>query len=87
MAASGRLDEDRILQLAKKIGIDEKKLLRDIKADQELVGDYLGTVSQLAQALQINGTPAFIINDVILCGAVGEKTIRKVISDTRRKEK
>ena len=86
MNAQGRLDENRILQLAQKSGIDTKKLLSDINDDQEIVGDYLGAVSQLAQELQINGTPAFIINNVILRGAVGEKTIKKFIADIRQKQ-
>ncbi len=59
MDAKTRLTEDSILQLAKNTGIDIDKLQKDMESD--MVKKILDNNRELAKALQLIGTPAFII--------------------------
>ena len=52
-----------------------RKDIVDPKIDQILEKNF-----QLAQALNITGTPAFIIGDQIIPGAIDEQTMKKMIS-------
>lgn len=59
LAASGLLDENRILEIAKTVGLDAKKLKSDAqnpKFDAIIDGDR-----RAAQEMGIDGTPTFII--------------------------
>jgi protein-disulfide isomerase len=37
----------------------------------------------LAQALQINGTPAFVIGDEVVRGAIDMRALRQIVGQTR----
>ena len=78
MKARGAITEAKIFRIANEIGIDIVQLKKDMadpKIDQILEKNY-----RLAQALNITGTPAFIIGDKIIPGALDEKTMKKMIS-------
>ncbi len=59
MNAKTRLTEDSILQLAKNTGIDIDKLQKDMEGDA--ITKMLDNNRELAKALQLIGTPAFVI--------------------------
>ena len=78
MKARGAITEPKIFRIADEIGIDIIQLKKDIadpKIDQILEKNF-----KLAQTLNITGTPAFIIGDQIIPGALDEQTMKKMIS-------
>lgn len=77
----GSLDEASIMELAKGVGLDTAKLRRDM-ADTA----YTQTIVRneaLAQALDITGTPAFIIDGDMYPGAQTAEQIEAAIKDAR----
>ena len=81
MTVSGKLTEDTAYKVAEKIGLDMDQLRRDMEApeiDATLQRNY-----DLAQALQINGTPAFVIGDEIVRGAIDMRALRQIVGRTR----
>lgn len=83
----GSLDADKINELATSVGIQVKKLESDIKnpsLDQQLTNNI-----KLAQALQIEGTPAFIIRNragdkvLLIPGATSQENLESMIGQMR----
>jgi protein-disulfide isomerase len=52
--------------------------------DAPHVAALIGKELALAQALGIDGTPAFVIGDELVVGAVDLETLRELISRARR---
>lgn len=81
MSNRGAVDEAQVLAIAQKVGLDMEKL----KADME-DPDVTATISesmQLAEAVGINGTPAFVIDDALIPGALGIDGLRAQIAEVR----
>ncbi|MCC7260617.1 MAG: DsbA family protein [Alphaproteobacteria bacterium] len=79
MQSTGNLDEAELLKRAKDLGVDEQKLKDALKdADKELA-----KVRQLTGSLNVRGTPAFIVGDALIPGAVDAETLKKQIALTR----
>lgn len=83
MGFRGSLDEAAIFRIAGEVGLDVARLRRDMEAPE--IGQSLQKVANLAQALQINGTPAFVIGDTLVPGAVDLATMRSLIAEARAK--
>jgi protein-disulfide isomerase len=83
MGFRGQLDEAAIFRIAGEVGLDVARLRRDMENPE--ISQRLQRVSALAQALQINGTPAFVIGDTLVPGAVDAATLRKLIAEARGK--
>lgn len=66
MTANTRLDMDSIYATAADVGLDLEKLRADMRDPQVL--QYLEEIRLLAEALDVTGTPAFIIGGAILRG-------------------
>jgi protein-disulfide isomerase len=81
MAARGRLDKSAVYKIAKNIGIDHQRLLRDM--DSPEIAKILRRNYQLAEALKLNGTPSFVIGDKILKGGRDLATMRQIVADIR----
>ena len=82
MTGRGALDEASVMALAGKLGIDQaalKKAMADPEVETILTKNF-----QLAEALGINGTPAFIVGSEVVPGAVDKETLKKLIADARR---
>ena len=76
----GGIPEAKILGIATQLGIDAnqlKKNMADPKIDQIIEKNY-----QLAQALNINGTPAFVIGGKLVRGAIDPATMNRMIVDS-----
>ncbi len=82
MNASGRVDEALTLSIAEEAGLDIERLKQDMK-DPAVQAEIDGNI-ELAQALRINGTPAFVIGDEILRGATDLETMTGLIEEARR---
>jgi len=82
MRAKGSLNEDRILQIAESIGLDPKavkKSMTDPRIETELRHNMA-----LAESLNIRGTPAFIVGQTLVPGALDRKTLTNLIEDARK---
>jgi protein-disulfide isomerase len=81
METRGRVNGERAMSLAKEMGLDLARLQRDMEgaavrsALQENVG--------LGDKLGLSGTPAFIVGDEVIPGAVGGEPLRKVVMNVR----
>ncbi len=71
MAASGNIDtEEKVMSIAAETGLDVAKLKADMTEDAEAIEKNINDNRALAQALGINGTPAFVIDDNLVPGAM-----------------
>lgn len=82
MAARGQVTEEVIMKVAADAGLDVARVKADMKApkiDQIIKRNY-----DLADALDIRGTPAFIIDDKLLPGAVDLATLKQMVAAARK---
>ena len=83
MKHRGRVDGKVALAIAKKVGLDVEKLEKDAKAPD--IVKTIGTNMAIAEALGINGTPAFVIGDELAPGALGYNTLNGILARVREK--
>ena len=81
MKTKGALPESRVLRIAADKGFDVKalkKAMGDGRIDGMIEKNFA-----LAKALDINGTPAFIIGDQVVRGAINLASLKELISKAR----
>lgn len=81
MESRGRLSESKIVEIARSVGINVKRLKIDMKDPG--IEAYLNETLQLAKALGIQGTPAFVIEDTVVGGAIDQNGIKRIIAEFR----
>ena len=81
MSASGKLTEEAAFKIAERVGLEMDRLRRDM--EDPAIEEMLQRNFSLAQALQINGTPGFVIGNEIVRGAIDMKTLRQIVGKTR----
>ncbi|MGE0005924.1 MAG: DsbA family protein [Parvibaculaceae bacterium] len=81
MAHEGRIDEAVADRIAKSTGLDVEKLKADMEADE--VDQVISRNMQLADSLKIQGTPAFIIDETVIPGAVGFDVLAAAVKQVR----
>jgi len=81
MAHDGRVDEQVADQIAEATGLDMKKLKADMETDE--VSQVITRNMQLADSLKIQGTPAFIIDEAVIPGAVGFDALQAAVKQVR----
>jgi protein-disulfide isomerase len=82
MAAKGQINEDTIYKVAGSVGLDVDRLKQDMAApeiEQELKANLA-----LAEALNIRGTPGFIIGKKIVPGALDLDALKDMIAEARK---
>ncbi len=82
LSTRGKVDGERATALAKEMGLDMARLRQD-QASPEVMAAIQENVG-LGDKLGLSGTPAFVIGDEIIPGAVGEAPIRKTIASVRQ---
>jgi len=82
MASKGNLTEAKTMKFAVSVGFDEKTL-RDGMADPAIEAT-LKKNFQLAKDLNINGTPAFVIGNELVPGAVSLEALQQLVAAARR---
>ncbi len=82
MEFSGKLDRDRILEIAQKVGLDVAQLQKDME-DPKLK-QIIERNSMLAGALGVRGTPAFVIGKQFVPGAVDPAALKQLIAEARK---
>ncbi len=85
MAHAGALDEAAVLAVARAVGLDTARLASDMARPQ--VDAVIREAHALARALGINGTPAFIIGDILLPGFVEAADMAQAVATARRAAK
>ena len=83
MEASRSLTPALVITIAKKVGINDKRLRRDMENPE--IDAILKRNFVLAEALKLRGTPSFVIGDELLRGGRDLQTLRRII-DRQRKE-
>jgi len=82
MQSRGGLSKDKIMAIAQQIGLDTGKLEKDIESDE--IKQALQRNFILGQSLGISGTPAFIIGDEIIPGAIGLDQLEAKVEGARK---
>ena len=82
LESKGRVNGERALTLAKEFGLDIEKLKKDAAGPE--VKAALTENMGLGDKLSLSGTPAFIVGEEILPGAVGLEPMKKTIADVRQ---
>jgi protein-disulfide isomerase len=82
METRGRVNGERALQVAKEMGLDIPRVQKDM--DHAEVRAALQENVGLGDKLGLTGTPAFVIGDEVVSGAVGLEPLRKIVASTRQ---
>ncbi len=81
MRARGQANGQRAMDIAVELGADGEQLLED--AESEAVIDLLTRNYRTANELGISGTPAWVIGDSIISGAVGVERLGTAVANVR----
>jgi protein-disulfide isomerase len=82
MAARGNITDDTVYRVAGSVGLDVEKLKRDMASPE--IAQTIKANKQLADALDIRGTPAFVIGDKVVPGAVDLDALKTMVADARK---
>jgi protein-disulfide isomerase len=80
----GQINEAAITAVAKGVGLNVEKLMEDMK--DPTFDDIIEKNRELARAMDVTGTPALLIGDTYIGGAIGKDQMQKIIADTRKKQ-
>lgn len=83
MEAPGDMSDPQIRQIAREVGLDVAQLEEDMR--DESLNQVIDRTHALAQALGVTGTPAFVIGDTLVPGAIDQATLKRLISQARAK--
>lgn len=78
----GPVDESKVLEVAKTVGLDVSRLKTDMQDPK--ISAQLDKNIELARVLNINGTPGFVIGEKVLTGATDLKSLQTVIASARK---
>jgi protein-disulfide isomerase len=81
LSGRGQADKTRALAAAKEAGLDMARLEKDMNSPE--VRATLEQSFKLAEALGLNGTPSYVINNEVAIGAVGLAALRQKINTAR----
>jgi protein-disulfide isomerase len=83
MAAKGEMTEDTVYRVAGSVALDVDRLKRDMAAPQ--IEAVLKAIQALADALDIRGTPGFVVGDQIVPGAIELSSLKELVAEARKK--
>jgi len=82
MDSRGRVNGERALAVAKEMGLDVARLQKEMAGAE--VRAAIEENAGLGDKLGLTGTPAFIVGEEIIPGAVGLEPLRQVVANTRQ---
>ena len=82
METRGRINGERAIALAKEMGVDVARLQKDMEAPE--VKTTLQENVSLGDKLGLSGTPAFVIGNEVISGAVGLEPMRRTVAGVRQ---
>lgn len=81
MELEGELDDKTVLKVAEDLDLDTAQLQKDMFSKD--IEDSLQRTFELAEALDVGGTPAFIVGDQLFPGALGMKDLQRIVEEQR----
>lgn len=72
------------IKIAKDLGIDTEKLQKTLESKKSNIEEQIKLNQDLASSIGINGTPAFIIGEELIPGAVDVNVLKEKISAQRK---
>jgi protein-disulfide isomerase len=78
----GKLDRAKIIEIAGSVGLDVTRLQKDME-DPKLP-QIIERNMALASALGVRGTPAFVVGNQFVPGAVDSETLKRLIAEARK---
>lgn len=81
MSHQGQLSPALITAMASDLGINTDEMAKRAQSDE--ITDQLNATRQLAQTLQLSGTPTFVVGDVILRGYLPREEFESLLQEQR----
>ncbi|MDX1541468.1 MAG: DsbA family protein [Geminicoccaceae bacterium] len=85
MRADDQVAEESVMRIAREVGLDPEQLEADMQ--DPAIQAAIDRTLQLADALQITGTPSFVIGQQIVPGAVDLRTLQSLVARARNEAK
>jgi protein-disulfide isomerase len=82
LGSHGPVGKTEALAVAKDMGVDMDRLNKDIESPDVTAG--LDEVMKMADALQINGTPSFVVGQEVVVGAVGYDQLKQKLDSVHK---
>jgi protein-disulfide isomerase len=82
LGSHGPIGKTEAMAVAKEMGLDMDRLAKDMESADVKTG--LDETMQLADALQINGTPTFVLGQDLVVGAVGYDQLKDKIDSVHK---
>jgi|TARA_Y100000310_G_C20664199_1_gene806531 protein-disulfide isomerase/peroxiredoxin len=82
MEFNDQLTDDHILRLAGEVGLDVHRLKSDMENEDRQL--HLRAIEEIAESLVVQGTPALIIGNRFIPGALTRRQLEAVIAEERR---
>jgi protein-disulfide isomerase len=82
METRGRINGERAIAVAKDMGVDVARLQKDMEAPE--VKTTLQENVSLGDKLGLSGTPAFVVGNEVISGAVGLEPMRRTVAGVRQ---
>jgi len=83
MTQPGDMSDPHLMQVARLVGLDPERLQADMESEE--IDRLIRRNLDLAETLGVNGTPAFVIGDTLVPGAIDADTMRELIAKARDK--
>ena len=83
MSNRGGLSSERVLSIASDVGLDVEALQADMQSDK--TQEVIEKNHALAKQLDISGTPAFLIGEEFIPGAISGDQMRQLVAIAREK--
>lgn len=82
MRVRGELNEQALRTEAERVGLDWARIRRDM--EDPAIQARIDANLRLARTLRIDGTPAIIVGDTLVPGAVDQATLTRMVADQRQ---
>lgn len=83
MTHRGQLDEAAVFGIAESVGLDPAALRAEMAAAESEISARLRATYDLARALEIEGTPSFVVGGRVLRGLPSPDQMRAIVAETR----
>ena len=84
LLTSGRANEAAAIAAATALGVDEAALREEMK--NPAIADAFAETYELASRLSINGTPAYVVGEEVVFGALGKAVLKEKVELARARD-
>lgn len=85
MRLRGDLDEAALRAVAERVGLDYARIRRDM--EDPAIQARIDANLRLARNLRIDGTPALVIGETLVPGAVDQRALERMVADQRQAQR